>query len=218
LIDSLDKSGKGPIYPVNINLITFKDKEDWITKKDLDLSEYARLLPDIKFNFYWGYKWVFENKDHVCNLLKGKAIPCADLNGQLLNVNTKLADWNYVENAKDVDKLFDEFDWFHDSILKDSYYESGSHAVENGIMPMDYIRRVTMTFANDSNCSIEMIFEGVTKFNLRPAPDNYDSIIYEASIIVKDATVFFCNDHIDAEEYPDGCTCIKAFSLRWRRI
>ena len=43
---------------------------------------------------------------------------------------------------------------------------------------------------------IEMVFEGVTALNLRPAKDNYSAGIFEASFFVKDAAVFFCDERI----------------------
>jgi hypothetical protein len=66
--------------------------------------------------------------------------------------------------------------------------------------------------------TIEMVFEGVTALNLRPAGDNYTADVSAASLIVKDASVFFCGDGIrEWDENYEG-TWITAYSLRWRFV
>ena len=62
--------------------------------------------------------------------------------------------------------------------------------------------------------TIEMVFEGVIAFNIWPAGDNYMACISSASLFVKDASVFFCDDGIEKrdENYED--TWITAYSLR----
>ncbi|HWQ41880.1 MAG TPA: hypothetical protein VN456_07570 [Desulfosporosinus sp.] len=54
--------------------------------------------------------------------------------------------------------------------------------------------QVTMGFDSQWCGTIELVFEGVTAFNLRPAGDNNTADIWAASLIVKGTSVFFCND------------------------
>jgi hypothetical protein len=76
---------------------------------------------------------------------------------------------------------------------------------------------MTMFFESQSCDGIEMVFEGVTEMNLRPSPDNYDNIIFGATIILRNEEVFFCGeDDADPDTY-EG-TWIKAFGLRWRLL
>ena len=65
---------------------------------------------------------------------------------------------------------------------------------------------------------LKMVFEGVIALNLRPNDIAYDSVIYEASLFLEDAIVFFCDGETDGiNEAYDG-TWIKSMSLRWRFI
>ena len=82
--------------------------------------------------------------------------------------------------------------------------------------PVDDVRRVTMEFDCQWSPGVELVFEGVTALNLRPAEDNYMSDLYGASLRVADAQVFFA-DTEGVEEFPPGTgTWISAYSLRWR--
>ena len=84
--------------------------------------------------------------------------------------------------------------------------------------PVTDIRQVTMFF--DSQCcdTIEMVFEGVTAFNLRPAGDNYTADISVASLIIKDASIFFCDDRIEEWDESYKGIWITAYGLRWRFV
>lgn len=61
-----------------------------------------------------------------------------------------------------------------------------------------------------------MIFEGVTALNLRPAGDSYTAEISEASLFVKDESIFFCDDYLEKIDRTYQGTWIIAYSLRWR--
>ena len=39
--------------------------------------------------------------------------------------------------------------------------------------------------------AIELLFEEVTRFNLVPSPENYESIIFEATLLVQDGTIYW---------------------------
>ena len=108
---------------------------------------------------------------------------------------------------------------FHDSVLKELNYISGAYVNNDKSMyPMADLRKVTMCFESQWCQSIEMIFEGVTALNLRPSGDNYDSIIFDASLYLKDASIFFSDCYLEQIDKPYEGTWITAYSLRWRFI
>lgn len=84
--------------------------------------------------------------------------------------------------------------------------------------PIDDLRRVTVKIQSQQCPDVEMIFEGVTALNLRPAFDNYFSDIFESSLFVKDASIFFCNECLDDIDTSYNGTWILAYSLKWRFI
>jgi len=97
------------------------------------------------------------------------------------------------------------------------YYISGSYVDNKKWMYcMDDVRQVTMRF--DSQCCrpIEMIFEGVTALNLRPASENYTSEIHAASLFLRNASIFFCDEQMDDIDKTYEGTWIESYNLRWR--
>ena len=122
-----------------------------------------------------------------------------------------------METPGDAEYLLKEVCGFHDSLLRELSYVSGAHANEDGtVCPVDDIRRVTMEFDCQWSPGVELVFEGVTALNLRPAEDNYMSDLYGVSLRVADGQVFFA-DTEGVEEFPPGVgTWISAYSLRWR--
>ena len=93
--------------------------------------------------------------------------------------------WNYIESQDDVSSLMSQAYGFHDSVLKDLNYVSGAYVDKDKNMhPHGNLRKVTMHIESQWCQSIELIFEGVTALNLRPAGDNYSSDISQASCIL----------------------------------
>lgn len=84
--------------------------------------------------------------------------------------------------------------------------------------PVADVRQVTMYFDSQWCDTIEMVFEGVTAFNLRPAGDNYTADISAASLITKDATIFFCDDGNQEWDKKYEGTWITAYGLCWRFV
>ena len=93
-----------------------------------------------------------------------------------------------------------------------------NYYVKMSMYPVADIRQVNMFFDSQWCDTIEMVFEGVTAFNLRPAGDNYGADILEASIIIKDSSIFFCVDGFQEWNENYEGTWITAFSLRWRFV
>lgn len=91
-----------------------------------------------------------------------------------------------INTNSDIELLMNEFGWFHDSCIKEMVYISGGYVEENGAMyPFDSVKCVIIVFqSQDAKYrTIEVKFEGVEQMNLVPKQDDYDNIIYEASLI-----------------------------------
>ena len=128
----------------------------------------------------------------------------------------KLEGWNYVENQQDIDFILKETRGFHDTVLKDLSYISSSYVNEKKSMYcINSIRQVTMRFDSQFCNAIEMVFEGVVALNLRPAPDNYTSEIFNASLLLRDGIIFFADSRDGITRAYDG-TWIEAHGLRWK--
>ena len=220
--DYLDKTCNE--LPVLINSITLARPCDWIYLKsqsvDEQLDKYKGLLKsNIKFFEYIGFSWLWDDTDSLVKLLNGEAIP---LRGSIFEGNLysdiNNIEWHYIETQDDLNMLMKQTCFFHDSIINEINYVSGSFVDADKTMNLTNERKVTVKIDSQQCENIEMIFEGVTALNLRPPLDNYFGDIYEASVIVKDASVYFCEGESDQIELNHGGTWIYAYSMKWRFV
>ena len=221
LIEYINKSTDEHNMKVNINVISANDlPEPWISKDENELKKYNSQLNvtnrNDSFFSYRGYGYVLENDDSILELLKGKVLSVSIWENHL--PDTRLKNWNYIENDDDINHLMSTFHGFHGSVLRTLNYVSGSGKAENGGMHVtDFIRQVSMIFDSDWSESIEMVFEGVLKLNLCPAKDNYSSDIFAAVLEREDEIIrFYTGEKESIQEY-DG-TWIESLGLRWRFI
>ncbi len=105
--------------------------------------------------------------------------------------------WNTITSEADIEHLLGLFGEFHDSCLREAHLWTETYVAENLAMscPGHLDTRVRLLIqrqaANPS--AVEMLFEQVIGFHMAPTPDNYDSIIYGATLEVADG-VFFWSD------------------------
>lgn len=221
MFDYLDKSNKGPFFPVNINIISSNQlPEPWVYKIEPDLKYFMdKLHTEDKYKSFYsfrGYAFVFEQKDLLITLFKGNKVAYEEMMGNKERICTKLTAWNYIESEKDIENLMEIFAGFHDSVLTSLNYISGSKKVEQGISVTDDIRQVSMIFDSQWSDSIEIVFEGVLALNLRPAKDNYTSELFSATIMLKDETILFYDDDVNSEQEDYQGTWLNALGMRWR--
>ncbi|MCL2049742.1 MAG: hypothetical protein FWG87_13565 [Defluviitaleaceae bacterium] len=196
---------------------------EWIHEinEDIDknLDEYATVLDsDIRFFEYEGYSWIYENKPLLTELLKGGVVSTKDYENKMLATDAyKLENWHYVENPQDIDFIFAETNGFHDSVLKELNYVSGSYVdAENQMYDSDNVRQLILRFDSQWCRSIELVFDGVISLNLRPFLDNETSFLYDASLFVQDETIFFFDSQIDSVDTSYDGTWVQSYGLRWR--
>jgi hypothetical protein len=221
LVEYLDKAKGNPHLPVNINVISSIElSKAWVSKEDNDLKDISdRLAAKDKndsFYRYRGYDFILEQKDLLIALLKGEHVPYESLLGNEKEISTKLEGWNYVESEDDIQNLMKTFHGFHDSVLRNLNYVSGSGKDKKGIMITDNIRRASMIFDSSWSDSIEIVFEGVLILNLRPAKDNYCSDLFSATIMLKDKTILLYDGDVNSEQENYEGTWINALGMRWR--
>jgi hypothetical protein len=132
-------------------------------------------------------------------------------------------EWIEIKGNEDIKKLLKMFGNFHDSCLKellmwtDSFVDKDlSMGVGLGLdtnIRMHFQRQ----FINPS--AIELLFEGVTQFHLSPSPENYDSIILDAILLLQDGT-FFWADAYDWKpiSHDHEVTWIASKRVKWRDV
>jgi len=223
LYDYLNKRKKENGYPVNINLISYNEKpEHWVTVNKEDFNTYINGFDVTDKNkslySFRGYSFIFKKRDLLIKLLNGDKISYEEMRGKQKEIFTKLESWNYIESSEDIQIMMESFRGFHDSVLRELNYVSGSEKNEKGITATDYLRQVSMIFDSEWSDSIEIVFEGVLGLNLRPAKDNYTSELFSATILFKDKTILFYDGEVETEQIRYEGTWINALGMRWKYI
>lgn len=102
--------------------------------------------------------------------------------------------YKYIENDDDIKELMNHFNFFHDSCIKEIKYESGSYVDRHGAMyPFADKKCAAIFFQSQSAVYrvIELRFEGLIHLNLLPRKENYDNIIFEASLIKREGVYYW---------------------------
>jgi len=130
--------------------------------------------------------------------------------------------WNKIMTKEDIDNLLNLFGGFHDSCLKELYLWTDSCVDEDLSMGMSSGTNVRILFQRqyENLSAIELVFEGVTQFHLTPPPESYDSIIYDAALILHNGSFYWADDsswrpdkHLEYE-----VSWISAKSVMWRDV
>ena len=128
-----------------------------------------------------------------------------------------------INTTYDMNTLMNDFGRFHDSCIKEIVYISGGFVNEKGAMnPFDSLKSVIIVFqSQDAKYqNIEIKFDGVVQMNLVPKPDDYDNIIYEASLIRENELYYWAEwgdfRITDSNNYTG--TWISAKKISWRAL
>jgi hypothetical protein len=132
--------------------------------------------------------------------------------------------WNEVKTQQEADRLMELFGDFHDSCLREAHLWT-EHYVSNDLSmsctgTLDNQIRLLIQRQFKNPAAIEMLFEEITRFNLVPTPENYDSIINSATLLVRDGTTFWSpeGDWTPDKLDRDCATWIAAKRLFWREV
>lgn len=208
LVEYLDKSIK-PAQPlvetIQSNNEDFKVYENALLLKYKNYCKKNGKSMDI--NKLCGYRDVCENFNFINYISVNKSVSVEKYSIQLRQLSDK-DEWNYILTQEDANEFMNLFAGFHDSTLDRLVYNE-----EQGYT------RVTAIFDNSGWYGIcELCFEGILELNIRPAKENKDRYIYEATMLVENETVFWADGYMEKEDlFYDG-SYIKAMNLKWRKI
>ncbi len=131
-------------------------------------------------------------------------------------------DWIPLSSQNDMDDLFKRFGEFHDGCLREVHAWT-EHYVEPDLCmscsgELDTRVRLLIQRQYRNPSAIELLFEQVVTFHLEPSPANYDSIIFEATLLCDGETFYWA----DTGGWTPTCTgrddstWIAAKKLSWR--
>ncbi len=131
--------------------------------------------------------------------------------------------WNEIYCDSDVAEFMDTVADFHDSCIKEMRYLSGAYVNERLAMsPINDKRTLRVVFQRqfESNSMIELEFDGLRYLKLYPLDERYTCEILDATIILKNDCVCWCDcgglKEKDLESYRGTIIC--ASKLRWRSV
>lgn len=155
--------GEDGTYRTMVSMVDPDEPEEWVRRTNGDLPKAP---PEDRWSVFRGYPWVWEDWRTLLRLLAGEEVPLSETDYPA--VSSLLPGWSYVTDEAGAKVLMEEMGDFHDAVLVQAHYVSGSGKVPGGLCVMDYVRQVTLLFHNYNVPPAELVFEGVKAFNLRP--------------------------------------------------
>ena len=129
--------------------------------------------------------------------------------------------WNEIVCKKDLDSFMNIMCWFHDSCVKEIKYISGAYVNEKLSMSPVNSQRILCVIIQrqfEDPSAIEMQFAGLKYLKLFPNGENYTCEILDASMIIKEDCIYWCDcgglSEKDIESYTGTTIC--ASKVRWR--
>ncbi|MDC0801654.1 hypothetical protein POG14_05610 [Clostridium paraputrificum] len=101
-----------------------------------------------------------------------------------------------IKNNKDIEKLMEKYNYFHDSCISEISYESGTYVNEDlSMQPINDKRILKVVFQRQGNPrNLEIKFNKLVRLNLFPESEDYDSIIFGATMEIKDGNIYWINE------------------------
>lgn len=128
-------------------------------------------------------------------------------------------EFQIIENDRDIEILMRKFFFFHDSCIKEIMYRSGGYVAEDGAMfPFNSDRSLSIIFQNQNKQAIEMKFEKIDTLYLKPKNEDYDCVIYSASIKKINNLYYWSEwDNFSIKDIDNSPgTWISAENIKWR--
>jgi hypothetical protein len=129
-------------------------------------------------------------------------------------------DWNIIGTEDDMNEFMKQFNYFHDSCIKEIHYSSGTYVNNNLSMAMINNPVLVILFQRQENdlYAIEVEFSEPLAFHLKPADKNNTTEILSA-VFMKMADIYYWADwdgwSITGEDR-DSTTWVSAKSVKWR--
>lgn len=131
--------------------------------------------------------------------------------------------WNEIVNEEELNNFMSDMYGFHDSCLKEIKYISGAYVNEKLKMhPINSQRILNVIIQRqfENSSVIEMQFMGLKYLKLSPNDENYTCEILDATMILKENCVYWCDrgglSEKDMESYTGTVIC--ASKVRWRTL
>ena len=127
--------------------------------------------------------------------------------------------WTKLQSQADADRLLDVFGGFHDACLKEAHVATGHYVAENLAMGFgETTVRLLIQRQFEAPSAIEMLFEGVVRFNLVAARKGYVCIISSATLLVGEGGCHWADRGGWTPGSPDAgeVTWVEARSALWR--
>lgn len=206
LVDYLDKSSK----ECHVLVQTIQEnREEWVCYDKTFLLKYKHFLKSkgkkMVLDCFCGYKNVFDDFAFLMDLQQKKSVPVSTTTIQLRDLTDKHV-WHYIQTQEDANVFMKEVGAFHDSTLEKVTYEE-----------KDWFTSVTAVFSGWYGI-VELCFEGVFAVNIRPPHQEWMRDLYEATLFIKDETVFWADAYMECENLNYDGSYIKALNLKWRKI
>lgn len=133
-----------------------------------------------------------------------------------------------IKNQDDIKELMDEFGYFHDSCIKEMVYVSGGYVdvkvkeSNRAMYPFNSKRSLSIIFQsqNAKYPVIEMKFDLIQKLNLYPKNEEYDCVIYDASL-VQIGEMYYWSEWGDfkLEDISEAeATWVSSKEVSWRKL
>ncbi len=209
-----------PPYEVNVEIIDCNSAvcEEWINLSRFEMNPInAKIRNSKELHYYRGYKKIWEATQALIDLLEKGVADKAKFG--LENLSTKLEGWNYIEADSDIEYLMEEYSGFHDAVLKEMSYVSGEY-VDNGSMQLNSVgnKQVRLLYNSDWAEEIELILLSPRICHVVPGEENYMSVLFDASMFIRDCMVYFYDSHIEDITYNYSGTYFKALGIMWRYV
>lgn len=131
--------------------------------------------------------------------------------------------WKAISNHDDILQFMEQVCHFHDSCIKEIYYLSGAYVTDHlSMFPINNCRilRVVIQRQDIKDAMIEMEFRGLKGLRLYPLDESFTCEISDATMIMKDESIYWCDcgglSESDIDHYTGTMIC--ASKLRWRSI
>jgi hypothetical protein len=132
--------------------------------------------------------------------------------------------WNSISSQSDIENLLKIFSYFHDTCLHEAHIWT-EHWVSPDLSmhcsgELDTRIRLLVQRQLKNPSAVELSFEQVVTFHLQPSPQNCDSIILGATMLL-DNGIFYWADTIGwkyTADSRDSSTWIAARKIAWRDV
>lgn len=160
-----------------------------------------------KVELLFGFPDVCENSAFIKEIINNKIISVGKYPIQIRKLVDE-GEWKYIHTQKDVNDFMQLFVGFHDATLDKLLYEE-----EHGHT------KATLKFDNsDWYGVVDLCFEGIIDIHIRPAGENYDRYIMDATLLVNDEAVFWADSYMEREDLLYDGSYVKALNLKWRKV